>query len=218
MRRLLACAAMCALVVAGCSGSSGHHAASTSGSSSSASTEVPTGTTGFRLIASRSTVISAGPPAHVSTAVTKAVDTLVRNYVVLGSVDALRTGKLGKGFSALFGSDAVGRIAHPGNDRNTLTDLSGPRGSGSVHVRGALHLTGLGDQNGNIVMLSAAFNTTLRRGTLAIDRAGELLIARGGGGRWTIIGYNVRARRSVGTAPATTTTAVTHGATTGSTP
>jgi hypothetical protein len=103
-------------------------------------------------------------------------------------------------------------LARPGNDRRTVTDL-GWRGSGAVRVRATMHVTALGDQNGNIVMMSASFKAAIRRGQLAIDRYGELLLARGVRGHWTIIGYNLRARRAVGAAPATTTTAHTRSAT-----
>ncbi len=204
MRRLLVCAAAGAFAVAGCAS---HHAAHGPASSDHASTAVPTGTPGFVLIANRSTVVSAGPPAHLSSATTKAAEALVRDYVVRGTVDVLRSGRLGRGFSDLFGSGAVAAIAKPGNDRSTVTDLGVARAAGSVRVRATMHLTGLGDGNGNIVMLSASFKAATRSGPVAIDRAGELLLGRGAGGHWTIIGYNLRAQRKVGTAPATTTTA-----------
>ena len=98
-------------------------------------------------------------------------------------------------------------LARPGNDRLTVTDLGYGRASGPVHVLAKLHLTGLADQNGNVVMVSASFKASIRRGRLAIDRSGELLLARGDQGHWTIIGYNLRTRRAIGAAPSSTTTA-----------
>jgi hypothetical protein len=163
------------------------------------------------LLANRSSVVSAGPPAHLSTATTKAADGLVRDYVIRGTVDVLLTGRLGKGFSDLFGPEAVAVLARPGNDRTTVTDLGDARSSGAIRVRASMHLTGLGDQNGNIVMMSASFQASTRRGELAIDRSGELLLGRGTGGHWVIIGYNVRAHRALGVASASTTTASTSG-------
>src|SRR3954469_10696952 len=151
-RRMMLCAAAGALVLGACSGSSSsrHAKSSTKDTAGTASTVVPTGTPGFRLIASRSSVVSAGPPAHLSKAITKAADALVRDYVIRGTVDVLRTGRLGKGFSDLFGPDAVAALAKPGNDRRTVTDLGYGRASGPVRVRAKVHLTGLGDANGNI--------------------------------------------------------------------
>jgi hypothetical protein len=131
----------------------------------------------------------------------------VRDYVIRGTVDVLRTGRLGKGFSDLFGPDAVAVLARPGNDRRTVTDLGYGRASGPVHVLAKVHLTGLADQNGNIVMVAASFKAAIRRGRLAIDRSGELLLGRGDHGHWQIIGYNLRTWRAVGAAPTTTTTA-----------
>jgi hypothetical protein len=162
------------------------------------------------LTANRSSVVSAGPPAHLSAADTLGAEGLVRDYVIRATVDVLRTGRLGKGFSDLFGPEAVAVLARPGNARQTVTDLGYNRGSGAVRVRATMHVTGLGDQSGNIVLMSASFKAAIRRGRLAVDRYGELLLARGGVfGQWTIIGFNLRARRAIGTAPATTTTAST---------
>jgi hypothetical protein len=211
MRRLLVCAAASALVIAGCSGGSGSHETtrSTDAARSSGTTVVPTHTPGFVLTANRSTVVSAGRTAHISNAVTKASEDLVRDYVIRGTVDVLRTGRLGKGFSDLFGPDAVAALAKAGNDRRTVTDLGSARMSGPVRVRAKMHLTGLGDSNGNIVMLSASFKAAIRQGRLAIDRSGELMIGRGERGHWKIIGYNLRTRRAVGADASSTTSAST---------
>ncbi len=159
------------------------------------------------LIANRSSVVSAGPPAHLSDALTKGLEGIVRDYVLRGTVAVLQTGRLGAGFSNLFGPDAAAALGQAGNDRLTMTDLGYARGTGPIKVRTVMHLTGLGDTNGSIVMATASFNAAIRRGDVAIDRSGELLLEPGGGGRWQIIGYNVRARRAIGAAPATTTTA-----------
>jgi hypothetical protein len=171
---------------------------------------VPTGTPGFVLLANRSSVVSAGPPAHLSAATTKAAEGLVRDYVIRGTVDVLLTGRLGKGFSDLFGPETVAVLARPGNDRTTVTELGYGRSSGPIKVRATMHVTGLGDQSGNIVMMSASFKAAIRRGELSVDRSGELLLAPEGF-RWVIIGYNLRARRAIGVAPASTTTASTPG-------
>ena len=218
MRSLLVCAAAGALALASCSSSSAPHAAARpASSSSSAATAVPTGTAGFVLLANRSSVVSAGPPAHLSDATTKAAEALVRDYVIRGTVDVLLTGRLGKGFSDLFGPEAVAVLGRPGNDRTTVTELGYARSSGPIKARVTMHLTGLGDTNGNIVMMSASFKAAIRRGELAIDRSGELLLGRGTGGHWVIIGYNVRANRALGAASASTTTA-THTPSASSTP
>ncbi len=207
MRSLLTSASLCALLLAGCSGSKHTGATGASNTGGARTTTVVHSGTGFRLVDDTPTVVSAGPAVALPPRITKAAEQLVTSYAATGMVAPLTSGRLGHGFSDLFTADALSGLAHDGNDRRTVTDLGVARGAGPVRVRASMHLTGLAGANGTVVMVTARINAAIRRGKLAVDRAGELLLARGPGGHWRIVGYDLRVRRATSGTATTTTTA-----------
>lgn len=123
-------------------------------------------------------VASAGPAGVVlPDEVRDQVINSVRDYVIVASVEPLRTGDAAGDLDALFTPAATARAN--GIDRPVLTDEGLPPATKTVTARAApVSLTVLADQVGSIVLITAALDleisSTTAGGDVTIRRTGEL--------------------------------------------
>lgn len=136
------------------------------------------------------------------------------SYVNAATVTPLQKGTANPtALAASLGAATTARLAGP--DRAVLLDEGLPRATSKIVVTTApVALTGLADQQGNIVVvaakLDATTNTKTAKGKLTITRAGEIVLAPAAD-TWKIDGYTLtvdRTGKGLGAAGSTTTTTV----------
>src|SRR5262249_41680990 len=130
----------------------------------------------------------------------------------VATVEPMRTGKPVGDLSPVLGPAALSRLT--GTDRAVLVDEGLPRVRGVLTVTGQpVNVVGLGDQAGNVPLVSATIDLTAqgvtgpRKTTVTVTRKGSLVLAADPSG-WKIIEYDLEVARS-GSAldtPTTTTT------------
>jgi hypothetical protein len=156
---------------------------------------------------------SAGPPVTVSTDVADRVIDLMGNYLEIATVEPLRTAQPAGDLSGVFDAAALARAN--GVDRPTLVDDGLPRVTGDLDVVvEPVAITGLGDQDGNLVAVTASVNVDVTGGTaaeapLGIKRFGYFVLVPDPAGVWKVSSYSIVVTRDGGGLDATTSTAET---------
>jgi hypothetical protein len=168
-----------------------------------------------RLLTIGSTDVQrAGTKGNLSDAVRRAVLATAQEYVDSAILAPLETGKLGRGYPALFAAGI--RPAATGSDQPVLTDLSVGKTRTLNEQSTPVAVSALVDPFGTLVYVATKFavkvQATKANGTITIDRAVELTLEPVGR-TWLVVAYRVTATR---TAPMhkTTTTAPRHTTTT----
>jgi hypothetical protein len=171
----------------------------------------PVANTDVRIEAGEVTADSAGPPVSVSPEITGGVIDLIRKYLELATVEPLRRQQAAGDLSGVFDTAALARATGP--DRALLVDEGMPKVTGDLDVTSIpIALTGLGDLDGNLVLVTAnvAFDVQGDTGAeepLHIQRFGSLVVTPDAAGSWKISAYKLYVERTGGgleTAPTTT--------------
>jgi hypothetical protein len=209
----LAVALVAGVVVASCSGG-GHEGATkaaepTTTTVGEASVDIPLGNV---------SVASAGPAATLSADQSQRVVDALTTYVKGASVQPLRTGKPATAdFSGVFAPATL--VTATTTDRAVLLDEGLPVVTGKLTVKaGPVTLTGLADQSGNVVLVSANLVTdttgvtAVKGSPLHVLRQADLTLQPDPAGTWKITAYGVLVKREGAGLPGTS------GATASSTP
>lgn len=152
-------------------------------------------------------VASAGPSdAKLSDDARDKVVRAVNEYVAAGIVQPLTKGTKAGDLSGAFSATALARLHGP--DRATLLDEGFPKADALTAKAATVALTGLADQAGTIVLVSAGvifdLDATVDGKPIHIHRLGDLLLAPDGD-KWKITGYDVGVQREgTGLPPDTT--------------
>jgi hypothetical protein len=214
-RRVAVTAAIVALVaalgLAGCSGGD-------DASSSPPTTSIPRGTR-IDLPLGDVSADSAGQAVTVSPEQSQAVLDVLRTYMKDATVEPLRSGKPATAdLAAVF--DATTLTPATTTDRGVVFDEGLPRATGNIDVVGQpVTLVGLGDQGGNLSLVTAAMlvdvkgQTAVKDDPIHIVRKADFVLTPDGGGAWKVTAYNmVVTREGGGLGTTTTTTTATTGA------
>jgi hypothetical protein len=209
MRRRLATTALVlvvALVLTSCSGGGGddRSAPSTTAAARSVEIDIPLGDV---------SADSAGPPVTVTPEQSQRVIDALTTYVKGAIVQPLRSGKRATAdFSGVF--DAGTEWSATTVDRGVVLDEGLPKVTGDLRVKAEpVTLVGLGDQTGNLVLVSASFvfdvtgATTANGAPLHVVRRGDAVLQPDPAGVWKITAYDMAvARDGAGLTPSTSTT------------
>jgi hypothetical protein len=192
--------AIVAIVLAITAGSGGKKKHSSASSTSTA----PAKPGELRLAIGTVTMENAGPPATIRPSVRRALLSASQRYVDDAILAPLKTGNVNDAYETIF--DQGVRTNAAGVDRTILTEATTGVARGAVSAKAsAVHLDGLGDQNGKPVLIAATFYLTIKvplaKGPLSILRVTELTFASAFG-KWYVTAYNVGVKRTIG---ATTT-------------
>jgi hypothetical protein len=162
---------------------------------------------------------SAGPATSLSPAQAQQVLATVRAYVDGAVVKPLRSGEPVGDLSAVFDAGTLARVT--GIDRAVMLEEGLPKVTGDIAVTGKpVNFVGLGDQSGNLVLVTASVQFTVD-GTIAgikaplhIEQHGDLVLAPDASGAWKVTSYRMTVARSGGGIDTTTssTPATTKGA------
>jgi hypothetical protein len=152
-------------------------------------------------------VQTAGPPAHINSSARQAVLDASQSYVDDAILAPLSKGHLDEAYTRIF--DRGVRRSASGPDRPALTEVR--TGSLKAPLKATatpVHLDGMGDQTGKLVLVAATFLVDVSAkgsgGPVKIQRLSELTFAPEGG-RWLVTAYRVGVTR---TTAAQTTAAV----------
>lgn len=152
-------------------------------------------------------VESAGPPATISKSTQQSVLDSSQQYVDRALLAPLEKGTLDRRYAELFDSgikaDATGR------DQATITEVRTGKSTPLKATATAVHLDGLGDQTGKVVLVAATFGVDLNVKGAKITRLTELTFANEQG-KWIVTAYKVGVNRATS---ARTTAAVAHAGT-----
>lgn len=193
------------LGLAGCSGGDGAKSAKTT-------TSAPR-TTSIDIKLGEVTADSAGAPVTVSADQSQHVLDALTTYVKGAMVQPLRSGKPATAdFGAVF--DATTLASATTVDRGALFDEGLPRVTGALTVAAQpVSLVGLGDQAGNLALVTAvlavdARGTTATKGPpLHVVRSATFTLQPDASGTWKITAYDVLVAREGATLSPTTTSA-----------
>jgi hypothetical protein len=184
------------------------------GSSSSKKSEATPTTrahTMLTLAAGDVEVASSGPAVTITPQQTQAVMAVIRNYVETATVDPLRTGQPVGDLSGVFDAGTLARV--DGVDRPVMTDEGLPKVTGNLVATAApVTLIGLGDQQGNLVLVSAHLQLTVdgqvtgSKTGVNVQRQGDLVLASNGFGGWRVTSYSMTVNRAGAGVDTTTTT------------
>jgi hypothetical protein len=179
--------------------------------------------TTITLTAGNVSAASAGPNLTVTPAQTQAIMTLIRNYIQIATVQPLRTGQPAGDMSSIFNAATLAQVNGP--DRAVMTDEGLPKVTGALVVSAQpVSITGLGDQQGNLVLLAAQLQLTVDgqvKGSqtgVAVQRNGDFVVQSNGFGSWQVTSYAMSVNRagagvdtsaSTGSASSTTPTSTT---------
>jgi|SRR4051794_6851858 hypothetical protein len=201
-------ALVAALGLAGCSGGG-------DSASSAATTSLPRSTR-IELPLGDVSADSAGAPVNVSPEQSQAVLDVLDTYLKDATVQPLRSGKPASAdLGAVF--DATTLTPATTTDRGVVFDEGLPRVSGKLDVEGQpVNLVGLGDQGGNLSLVTAAMLVDVKGQTagqgdpLHIVRRADFVLAPVTGA-WKVTSYRVVVTREGGGLDAPTTTGVATG-------
>lgn len=137
-----------------------------------------------------------GPPALPGD-VRDAVMTTLRRYLRAASAKPLRTGTVDDAaIQTTLGLAAIARLG--GADRQILVDERLPRADRVVLTTSPVQLTGLADEQGRVVVVTARLDATTKaktkQGAVTIRRTGELVLTPDAGA-WKITGYDLAVDR-----------------------
>ena len=123
----------------------------------------PVANTNVTLMAGDVTAESAGPPVSVAPEITSGVIDLIGRYIEIATVEPLRNAQPAGDLSGIFDVAALAKATGP--DRALLVDEGLPQVTGDLDVAAQpVAITGLGDQAGNLVLVTA---------TLTLDITGD---------------------------------------------
>lgn len=154
---------------------------------------------------------TADAPDALPADVQAAVMTTLTGYLNAATVKPLQKGKADDAaLGATLALPVVARLA--GADRAILVDEGLPKAVSKIKVSGApVTLTGLADDAGSIVVVTAGIDTSTTtksaKGPLGIARRGELVLEPDNG-TWKITGYTLTVDRTGKGVKATPTTTV----------
>ncbi len=154
---------------------------------------------------------SAGPPVTVGPEITAGVIDLIGKYLEIATVEPLRSGQPAGDLSPVFDTAASARATGP--DRGLLVDEGLPRVTGDLDITSdPIPITGLGDQAGNLVLVTAtvAFDVQGDTGAtepLHVKRFGAFVVSPDAAGTWKISAYKLYVERTGGGLETPTTTA-----------
>ena len=155
--------------------------------------EVPTGAA-FTVAAFD--VEGPGNPASMESVKAALLTTFTR-YLEAAVLTPLRTGGPAGEIAPLFTARAAEHLAATG-ERNAFVDEGLPPATRIVPRASTLRLTGLADQNGDVVLVTVRMDLTLLAQapdvTVTIERGADLLFVSDGGA-WKIDAYRVRVAR-----------------------
>jgi hypothetical protein len=162
---------------------------------------------------------SAGPPAAVSPEQAQQVLDLLTAYVQDATVQPLRSGAPATAdFATVF--DPATLVPATTTDRSVVFDEGLPEVTGDLDVVSSpVALLGLGDQGGQLTLVSAAMvldvkaQTTVEDDPLHVVRLADFVVQPDGFGGWRITSYSmIVTRDGAGLSPTTTTTTTGTGA------
>jgi hypothetical protein len=194
-----------ALSLAGCSGGDD--------SSSSAPTTTISRGTKVDLPLGEVSAASSGPPVTVSPEQSQAVLDVVAAYVKDATLQPLRSAKPATAdLAAVF--DPTTLTPATTTDRGVVFDEGLPKVTGDLDVVSQpIAIVGLGDQSGNLALVSAALlvdvqgQTATRSDPIHIVRRADLVLALDAGGAWKVTAYSMVVTREGGGLGTPTTTA-----------
>jgi hypothetical protein len=200
-----------ALALASCSGGGDDKAAPTS------TTAAPKTSVDIRL--GDVSADSAGAPVTISGDQSQKVLDALTTYVKGATLEPLRSGKPASAdFGAIF--DAATLASATTADRSVLLDEGLPKVTGDLSVTALpVNLRGLGDQSGNLDLITAALAVDAKGATglpgaapLHVVRRADFTLQPDGAGGWKITAYDVVVARDGADLSPTTTTAAAAGA------
>ncbi len=203
------------LALTSCSGGSGDQGATTTTKAGAATTKVS-------IALGDVSADSAGAPVTIAADQSQHVLDALTTYVKGAIVQPLRTGKPATAdFGTIFDANTLNSATT--TDRGILLDEGLPKVTGDLTVTAApVTLVGLGDQSGNLNLITAALlvdttgATKVKGAPLHIVRRGDFTLQPDGTGAWKITAYNVLVTRDgADLSPTTTSGAAT---TTGAAP
>ncbi|MET0628307.1 MAG: hypothetical protein ABW033_07615 [Acidimicrobiia bacterium] len=176
------------------------------------STATPGADTNVTLEAGEVTADSAGPPVTVSQDIADGVIDTIGDYLQVATVAPLRSGEPAGDLAPVVDGAALAPVS--GVDRPALVDEGLPKVSTDLDVVAQpVAITGLGDQEGNLVALTATINVDITAAAegkakpLHIVRTGYFVLSPDAAGAWKVSAYKMGVTRDGGTLDATTTTA-----------
>lgn len=180
-------------------------------SSDDVSAARPVAHTNVTLEAGEITADSAGPPVTVSPEVADGVIDTIGDYLEVATVEPLRSGAPAGDLASVFDAGALARAN--GIDRPALVDEGLPKVSSDINlVAQPVAITGLGDQDGNLVALTASIDLDVNAAAqgkakpLHIVRTGYFVLSPDVTGTWKVSAYKIAVTRDGGSLDATTTT------------
>jgi len=187
------------------------------------SSDHSTGKTASRTVANTKVTIapgevtadSAGAPVTVDATRASGVVTTIGDYVETAIVKPLRTGQPAGDLSGVFDTAALARAT--GVDRAALVDEGLPKVTGDLTVAAKpVAITGLGDQDGNLVAVTATVDLDISAPAAAkkavplhIVRTGSFVLTPDLGGTWKVSAYSMNVTRDGGGIDSPTTTVAT---------
>jgi hypothetical protein len=184
------------------------------GSNDSNATKATPSTSGpgvtITLQAGDITTDSAGPATSFSAAQAQQALATIRTYVDQAVVKPLRSGEAAGDLSTVFDTGTLARVT--GIDRGVMVEEGLPKVTGALTiVAKPVNFVGLGDQSGNLVLVTASVQFTVD-GTIAgikaplrIEQNGDLVLAPDASGVWKVTSYRMAVTRSGGGIDTTTT-------------
>ncbi len=180
----------------------------TSGNGGSAKPAKVANSTGLTLQIGDVAVQSAGPPATISKSTRQSVLDSSQSYVDDAILAPLEKGKLVSSYLNLFDSGVRGTAT--GRDQATVTEVRTGKLSSVKATATKVHLDGLGDPTGKVVLVAATFGVQVTaKGGVKIQRLTELTFANEHD-KWVVTAYRVGVERATS---ARTTAAVAHAGT-----
>jgi hypothetical protein len=171
----------------------------------------PVANTNVRLELGEVTADSAGAPVTVSPEVADGVVGVIGRYLEVATVEPLRTAAPAGDLSGIFDAAALARVN--GADRAALVDEGAPEVTGDLDVVAQpVAVTGLGDQDGKLMLVTATIDLDVTGATAAkgpplhILRTGYFVLAPDPAGVWRVSAYSITVGREGGGIDATTTT------------
>jgi hypothetical protein len=167
------------------------------------------------LTAGEVTSDSAGPPTTVSSAQSDQILQVLDNYVTDATLQPLRSGKpTTADLSIVFDAGTLAKISGP--DRGVALDEGLPKVTGPLTATAPpVAMVGLGDQTGNLVLVSATLSldakgkTAVKGGPLHIARKADFVLAPDPSGAWKVTSYDMVVARGGAGLDATTKAATT---------
>jgi hypothetical protein len=155
---------------------------------------------------------SAGPATSFSTSQAQQLLATIRSYVEQAVVKPLRSGEPAGDLSSVFDAGTLARVA--GVDRAVMVEEGLPKVTGDIDVVAKpVSFMGLGDQSGNLVLVTASVQFTVDgsiagvKAPLHVDQRGDLVLAPDASGAWKVTAYRMAVTRSGGGVDTTTSSA-----------